>query len=265
MTTPPHPAAWSRPHQLLTEAAELLDRILTTRVSDHLTAASDDLNDLLRPCGHCRPPHASVLEHAWEDTLSDQPGQPGSGLGGISVAGGSSDPTASAVTDSRKGRPLDSGAYDRARLTRLAILVGSAIEVAVLDSDHKLAGRIRKNAAELHVICRNRMPRPALPSEQARSADGEPGCESCWTIGLWSPPYRVPWREPKPANTTGTGGAFQWHDPGEADEPDTTTLCRPCYERAVATGHPPTKADVEHKRDHPRGRWPARRIDPKSA
>lgn len=242
MTEPPtirplHPSAVGQVIDLLNEATEALDRwAITHPLGEHLGAASEDLHRLLMPCG-C---HDSMIGHVWHDTIQDAPGQPGSALGGVSVAGSSSDPTARAAT--QLADRTDPGQADRNRIHRTTMRLAARIDTLVGgDTSLTTEKAIRKDADVLATIAAWRTPRQAHDGQRtATAADGDEGCQSCWRIQWWNPIYRS-WRQGLLAPTV--------------------PLCRPCYERALSDGTLPSTEDVQHKRDH--GRWKPRHTDPK--
>ena len=222
-THPPHPAAVDRPRRDLTAARNRLAPLRAR--STHLAAAHQLIVEAL-----------AALDTTWADCLADIAGQPGSGLGGGGghSGGDHGDPTARGATDP------DRGAADRATIEATARRLAGRSRAAHHDHSTHLARSIHDDADTLRKIVSKRTPRPALDHDRRIAADGEPGCESCWRIKWWSPIYR-PWRQ-------GTLGK-------------TVSLCRPCYERAIADGVLPSVEDVEHKRDH--GKW-RRRHEPRT-
>jgi hypothetical protein len=85
--------------------------------------------------------------------------------------------------------------------------------------------------------------RPPTPKDLAHlAADGQPGCQSCARIKWWNDPN---YNTGRPTNL---GGLL----------PEPWLLCRPCQTFTINNDRPPTRNELDHRRNNPRGHWPTR-------
>lgn len=80
-----------------------------------------------------------------------------------------------------------------------------------------------------------------------RSMDGDPGCQCCGRLKIKGVPW---WNQPNyyQGNPTDLGGILKAK----------LRLCRGCMRFIVEFDRLPTLAELRHKHDDPRGRWPRR-------
>jgi hypothetical protein len=170
-----------------------------------------------------------------------------------------SDPTATAARPDPLRQLLDDIArHERRLVDQLNTLIGHPI-VATPDqlglplrhyrgSHHPTNTTITAAARTLQTALAHTI--DAHTTDQTgRSADGDPGCESCARLKTNGTPW---WNTPSynSGDPTDLGGAL----------PAKRSICRTCYRFAIEQEPTrlPTVDELRHRHDDPRGQWPKR-------